>query len=80
MTEPDGAGPPHPVRTALDSLVRTGVDWGWRTGPVPGEPATLPDRPTRRTPPAVSRPAAVLVLLGERQTGGADRALDVLLG
>lgn len=79
MTEPDGAGPAHPVRTALGTLVRAGVDWGWRTGPVPGERATLHDRPTSRTPPAVSRPAAVLVLLGERPTGGADRALDVLL-
>lgn len=56
----------HPVRTALDALVRTGVDWGWRTGPVAG-------RTGPASAPATSRPAAVLVLLGGHE------ALDVLL-
>lgn len=73
----------HPVRTALDALVRTGVDWGWRTGPVPGAREPLPRRAVvgpagLASAPATSRPAAVLVLLGEHEdpdgTPGTDRA------
>lgn len=69
----------HPVRTALDALVRTGVDWGWRTGPVPGARAPLPRQEVvgatgLTSAPATSRPAAVLVLLGEQH-----EALEVLL-
>lgn len=63
----------HPstsVRGALDALVRTGVDWGWRTGPVPGARAPLPGRERS----ASSRPAAVLVLLGASEVR-ATRAL-----
>lgn len=58
--------PSTSVRGALDALVRTGVDWGWRTGPVPGARAPSPGRESSAT----SRPAAVLVLLGASQ----DRA------
>jgi len=74
--------PSTSVRGALDALVRTGVDWGWRTGPVPGAHSPLPGRER----PATTRPAAVLVLLGEdeRYAGGpgdapAPAGLDVLL-
>ncbi|ACZ21565.1 NTP pyrophosphohydrolase [Sanguibacter keddieii DSM 10542] len=74
--------PSTSVRGALDALVRTGVDWGWRTGPVPGARTPLPERER----PATTRPAAVLVLLGESEGlgGGLGRApapagLDVLL-
>jgi len=49
-----------PVRAALDALVQTGVDWGWRTGPVPGSREALSERPAVRA----TRPAAVLVLFG----------------
>lgn len=70
------------VRGALDALVRTGVDWGWRTGPVPGARTRLPEREQ----PATTRPAAVLVLLGESERhagvpshGTAPDGLDVLL-
>ena len=61
---------PHPsssVRGALDALVRTGVDWGWRTGPVPGARAPLPGRERSVS----SRPAAVLVLLGASEVRAA---------
>lgn len=67
MSRPPVTGD-HPVRAALDALVRTGVDWGWSTADSRAETST-------------SRPAAVLVLLGENQPHGTSspEGLDVLL-
>ena len=63
------AAPEPSVRAALDALVRSGVDWGWRTGPVPGRTQAAPERrPARPT-----RPAAVLVLFGSADGSGGRR-------